>query len=328
MAVSRSDVGTGDQLTRTQLVGEYTPDARAPIPQTTGAAARSTVSAGYWTLVLPSMGVLVLMTLVPILVTLYISLQHYDPAASTAFTFVGLENFEQLLGDDRYLNSLVVMLALIVVPVTLQIVMGMALAMALKERLKKTSWMRALFLLPAVIPPAVSGLLWKLFIVPGAGGLTYLGSLLGVDLNVDLLSMPGRALAVVIVASVWVGTPFVALLFLSALEMISDEIYQAAHLDGAGWLRAHWSISLPLMRPVILTVLVFRVLEALAIFPIIFVLTGGGPAGATEPVNYYAYVTGFEYLKIDYAATIIVTFFVILMAICTPFLVPMARRPA
>ncbi|PHR92231.1 MAG: hypothetical protein COA78_33600 [Blastopirellula sp.] len=279
----------------------------------------------YLAMVAPSAILLVIITIIPILATFYISLHFFNPTSTRQFGWVGWENYGYLLEDSRYLNSLRVMLWLIVIPVALQITLGMALAIALKEKLAGTSWMRVLFLLPAVIPPAVSGLVWKLFIVPGAGGVTYMGSLLGIDLQLDLLSSPNSALFVIIVCSTWVGTPFVALLFLSSLETISKDLYEAAHLDGAGWLQSHWSISIPIMRPVIMTVMVFRILEALAIFPIIFILTGGGPAGSTEPVNYYAYVSGFQYLKIDYAATIIVSFFVILMVFCAPFLIRIAR---
>ena len=239
--------------------------------------------------------------------------------------FQGFANYVSLLSDSRFLNSLVVMAELIVIPVTLQLAIGFLLALALKERLAGTRWMRIAFLLPAVIPLAVAGLLWKLFIVPGAGGLAYITGLVGIDAQIDPLNAPGPALAIIIVASVWVGTPFVTLLFLSALETVGGELYEAATIDGASWSRAHIAVSLPLLCPVFLTVTVFRVLEALAIFPIIFVLTGGGPAGATEPVNYYAYMTDFDYLKIDYAATIIIAFFVITMTVSTPFLVNVAR---
>lgn len=280
---------------------------------------------GYWPMVAPSAVLLIAITIVPILATFVISLHFFNPAGAQLFSFVGFENYGFLFEDSRYLNSLRVMFLLIVIPVSLQIVLGMILAIAMKENLPGTGWMRILFLLPAVIPPAVSGLLWKLFIIPGAGGLTYLGSLVGTDLQLDLLSAPNSALFVIIVCSTWVGTPFVALLFLSSLETISSDLYEAAHVDGAGWLRSHWSISIPIMRPVITTVMVFRILEALAIFPIIFILTGGGPAGSTEPVNFYAYITGFQYLKIDYAATIIVSFFMIMMVMCAPFLIRIAR---
>lgn len=281
---------------------------------------------GLWPLIMPTFLALVAITVLPIIVTSAISLFYVDVSGMSAPRFAGLENYRELFQDEQFRRSLVVTAQLIFIPVALQIVIGLLLAMVLKEKLRFTGWMRMAFLLPAVIPPAVSGLVWKLFIVPGAGGLTYAGSLLGFDLSVDLLSQPGSALATIIVASVWIGTPFVALLLLSALESVGDEQYEAARIDGANWFQQHWHISLPEIRPVIITVMIFRILEALAIFPIIFVLTGGGPAGSTQPINYYAYVNGFEYLRVDYAATIIFFFFVMMMGFCSPFLVNIARR--
>ncbi|MGB3815040.1 MAG: sugar ABC transporter permease [Shinella sp.] len=280
---------------------------------------------GLWPLILPPFALLAAVTVLPIVFTFVISLYFVDPTSPNPAQFQGFANYFALFSDERFINSLVVMAQLIVFPVVLQVLIGLALAIVLKEKLLGTRWMRLVFILPAVIPPAVSGLLWKLFIIPGAGGLTYMGSLAGVDLQPDLLNLPLPALIVVITASVWVGTPFVALLFLSALETVGSEQYEAATIDGASWLQSHWHISIPAIRPVITTVVVFRILEALAIFPIIFILTGGGPAGATEPVNYYAYVTGFDYLKIDYAATLIFFFFMIMMSFCAPFLVRIAR---
>jgi multiple sugar transport system permease protein len=239
--------------------------------------------------------------------------------------FIGLQNYVDLLFDERFLKSIYVTLELIVFPVALQIGIGLLLAIVLKEKLPGTKWMRLAFILPSVIPPAVSGLVWKLFVVPGAGGLSYLFGSVGSDLQLDLLSAPSSALGVIVAASVWVGTPFVALLFLSALETIDTEQYEAARVDGATWLQSHVHLSLPAMRPAIVSVTIFRILEALWIFPIIFVLTGGGPAGATQPINYYAYVNGFQYLRVSYAATIIFFFFALLMVACAPFLVGVAR---
>ncbi|WP_181900626.1 carbohydrate ABC transporter permease [Paracoccus thiocyanatus] len=283
---------------------------------------------GLWSFILPTFLTLGAITVTPILATFGISLLYINLTMPGPPMFVGLENYAELMADSRFWNSAVVTAELIFIPVAAQIAIGLLLAMVLKEKLAGTRWMRMAFLLPAVIPPAVSGLIWKLFIVPGAGGLAWLGGLFGADMSLDLLSMPSSALAVVIVASVWTGTPFVALLFLSALESIGDDQYEAARIDGASWFQSHWHISLPELRPAIITVTVFRILEALAIFPIIFVLTGGGPAGSTEPVNYLAYVNGFEYLRVDYAATIIVSFFIVMMALCAPFLVGIARREA
>ena len=280
---------------------------------------------GYGLYIVPTFAVLATITIVPVIFTFIVSLYFIDITAGTPPLYQGFYNYVSLFSDSRFLNSLVVTAQLIFIPVALQVVFGLLLAISLAEKLKGTRWMRLLFLLPAVIPPAVSGLVWKLFVIPGAGGLSYLGSVAGVDLDVDLLNMPLSALAVVIAASTWVGTPFVALLLLSGIESIGRDQYESATIDGATWVQSHRYISIPTLMPIIRTVLVFRILEALAIFPIIFVLTGGGPAGATSPINFYAYVTGFDYLQIDYAASMIVMFFLVMMTLCAPFLVQIAR---
>ena len=280
---------------------------------------------GLWLLVLPTFGFLIAIAIAPIVFTFVISLYSVNLTSTMPAGFVGLENYFELFSDDQFRHSVMVTFQLIIVPVALQLIIGLMLAIVLKERLFGTNWMRAAFVLPAVIPPAVSGLIWKLFVVPGAGGVAFMTGQLGLDLKLDLLNAPSSALLVIIAASVWVGTPFVALLLLSALETIDSEQYEAARVDGASWFQSHFYLSIPAMLPVMLTVTVFRILEALAIFPIIFVLTGGGPAGSTTPINYYAYVNGFEYLRVSYASTVIVFFFLILMVICGPFLLGIAR---
>ena len=280
---------------------------------------------GYGLYIVPAFAVLATITIVPLIATFVVSLFIVDVTSGLPPMWQGFYNYLSLFSDTRFLNSVVVTAELIFIPVGLQLLFGIALAICLREKLPGTRWMRVLFLLPAVIPPAVSGLVWKLFVIPGAGGLAWLSSLLGVNLDVDLLSMPGTALATIIAASTWIGTPFVSLILLSGLETISQDQYESATLDGANWWQTHRYISIPALKLIIRTVVVFRILEALAIFPIVFVLTGGGPAGATEPVNYYAYISGFDYLQIDYAASMIVLFFLVMMALCTPFLVQIAR---
>ncbi len=280
---------------------------------------------GLWPLIGPTFGFLVVIALAPIIFTVVISLYSINLTSTMPAGFVGLANYLDLFDDSQFVHSVIVTFQLIIIPVVLQIVIGLMLAIVLKERLPGTNWMRVAFVLPAVIPPAVSGLIWKLFVVPGAGGLAFITGQLGLDLRLDLLNAPASALGVIVAASVWVGTPFVALLMLSALETIDTEQYEAARVDGASWFQSHFYLSIPAIMPVMLTVTVFRILEALAIFPIIFVLTGGGPAASTTPINYYAYVNGFEYLRVSYASTVIVFFFLILMAVCAPFLIGIAR---
>ena len=277
-------------------------------------------------LILPTFSILFVITVIPIIGTVSISTLKYSLSEPNDIRFIGMRNFVNLFGDDRFINSIVVTLELIFIPVILQVFLGVCLAPALNERLRGTRWMRVFFLVPSIIPPVVIGLIWKLFIIPEQGGLTFFLNAVGLGhVKFDFLNMPLSALIVIITASVWTGTPYVTLMMISALETISPNHYEAAAIDGAGWFRSHWLISLPLLSKTIKTVTVFRCLEALAVFPIIFILTGGGPASATEPINFYAYITSFDYLNIGYAASIIVFFFLILAGMSAPFLVSMAK---
>lgn len=275
--------------------------------------------------VLPALVFMILITVIPLLGTTSLSFVKYEITRPDEIHFVGFKNYINLARDARFLNSVKVMFLLILVPVTIQLIFGLSLAVALNERLKGTRWMRLFFLTPAIMPPIVIGLVWKLFIIPQQGGLAYFLQLFGAR-SPDLLSSPIGALSVIMVASVWTGTPFVTIMYLSAIESISNSYYEAAEIDGASWFQRHRVITLPLVTSVTKTLIIFRTLEALAIFPVIFILTGGGPASATEPINFYAYVTGFDYLQLDYAAAIIVVFFLLLMLISFPFLRSLVRK--
>jgi len=273
---------------------------------------------------LPAIVFIVLLTIVPILSTVTFSTFQYEVTRPDELHFNGLKNFVDLASDERFHNSLKVMLILITIPVAVQLLLGFALALALNERLAGTNWMRIFFLAPAVMPPIVIGLVWKIFVIPDHGGLAYFLGWFGLS-SPALLGSPFGAVSVIVAAVVWTGTPFTTLMFLSAIESIPASYYEAASIDGASWWQTHRIVTLPLVSSVTKTLLIFRALEALGIFPVIFVLTGGGPANATEPINFYAYKTGFDYFNLDYAAAIIVVFFVILMAVTYPFLRSVAR---
>ncbi len=275
---------------------------------------------GYLKFVLPTYFLFLGLTIVPVFGTIWLSQYQFDIALPMDSVYLGLQNYLDLLEDDEFINSVKVMCILIVIPVFLQMLIGSALALALHERPRGLGWVRSMFLIPSVLPPVVIGLIWKLFFIPQSGGMAYFGAWLGLG-DVDMFSETTPALVMVITASVWAGVPFVTLMLLANLETIPSSFYEAAAIDGAGWWQSHRRITLPLMVPIMKTVAIFRILEALAIFPVIFILTGGGPAGATEPINFFAYRVGFDYLQLGYASAVIVIFFCILFAVCLPLMI-------
>jgi len=282
---------------------------------------------GYLKFVLPSYLFFLTLTLMPILGTIGLSFIRFDLANPFSSLFIGVENYSDLISDARFHNSLKVMFILLIFPVVVQMIMGSALAIALNERIRGTNWMRIMFLAPAVIPPIAVGLIWKVFLVPKVGGLAWMIRFIHMgEGNIEWLGAPNLALSAIIIASIWVGTPFVTLMTLAALETIPEALNEAASIDGASWLKRLRHITLPTILPTSQTIALFRVLEVLGIFPIIFILTGGGPASATEPINYYAYVTGFKYLRLGYASSIIIVFFFFIFIICIPLLRKVINR--
>jgi ABC-type sugar transport system permease subunit len=273
----------------------------------------------YQLITLPAIVILLGLTVIPILTTFILSFSSLDLARQFKLGFAGLYNYSKLWSDSRFLNSLYVTVFFVVVPVAIQMLLGLVLALLLEKDLPGTGLARALFIMPMVVPPVVVGLMWKVLLIPKLGGLNYFLGVVGIHAP-DWLNSPITAQWAVTIAAVWAWTPFCMLMFLAGLETLPGEFYEAAVIDGASWHQTLRFITLPLLRPIATVVLLFRIIEALAIFPVIFIMTGGGPAAATEPINYYAYLTGFSYMEISYAATLVVVFFATLYAFCFFFL--------
>ena len=273
----------------------------------------------YRRFVIPSLLLLLLLTLIPILMTFGLSLSSLSFSSAAPTGYVGLRNYLRLFEDARFINSIRVSILLIAIPVALQMLFGFLIALVMSQQLKGLGWLRLIFVAPMVLPPIVMGLMWKVLFTPQLGGINYFLSLVGLE-GPSWLTEPNWALTAIIITALWGWTPFVALMFLTAMETFPKELYDAASIDGASWFQTVRHIMIPLLKPTATVVLVFRIIEALAIFPIIFVVTGGGPAGSTETVNYYAYVNGFNFLKIAYASAIIFIFFLLLVSLITPAL--------
>jgi ABC-type sugar transport system permease subunit len=144
------------------------------------------------------------------------------------------------------------------------------------------------------------------------GGFGWVADILGLP-SIDWLSHPSAAYWAVIMAAVWVWTPYVILMYSAALESLPKEPFEAAKIDGASIFQTLYHVTLPLLKPVTYIILFFRILEAMAIFPIIYTMTSGGPAQATEPTNYLVFQNAFHYYKIGYAAAMMLVFFVLLI---------------
>ncbi len=259
--------------------------------------------------VLPALVLLTLVTIYPVLSVLYLSLLRKLPLFGIS-KFVGLENYSFLLSDDRFWNALRNTVYFTALSVSLELLMGLGLALLLSRNFPLKGIMTAIVLVPWAVPTVVSARMWEWMYNTDFGILNYL---LGAKVN--WLGSPLWALNAAVFMDVWKTTPFAAILLLAGLRMIPGELYQAARIDGAGAWSIFRRITLPLLMPIILVVLIFRTLDAFRVFDAIYVLTGGGPANTTETLSIYAYKVLFQTLQFGYGSTLSVVVFLCVGAI-------------
>lgn len=253
----------------------------------------------------PSMAVLVVVTILPLIYLVATSFTPLDLTNPGSLRFAGLLNYEQLIGDRRFWNSVWVQIRLSFWTVSLQLVIGFGLALFLNTRLTSLELARSAFIVPMVLPPVVVALIWKILFTPDVSMLNWALGLLGLP-QPAWLADPTLALWAIIIADVWEWFPFVMLMMLAALQMLPDEPLEAARLDGASPGQIFRYVTLPLLRPALLVAVLFRLIDSVKAFPHIFIMTGGGPGVATEVTNFYAYLQGFSYTYVGFSSAIIV----------------------
>ena len=269
--------------------------------------------------VAPAVLTLAALALYPGLWVLWLSLQQRVPIFGIA-RFVGLDHFAFLATDPRFWNAARVTLTFAVVSVVLELVVGLAVALALQRQRVGRRLALSLLLLAWALPSVVTAKLFEWLYHPSAGLVNVL-----VGRSLNWLGDPALALPALILADVWRTMPFVALLCYARLLTIPPEVYEAARVDGAGRLATFTGITLPLLRSILLVALLFRTLDALRAFDLMYVLTGGGPAGTTETLTVYAYRSLFQTLQLGFGAAVGVVIFVLVMAVAAAYL-RMLRR--
>lgn len=270
----------------------------------------------FWILLSPALAVLALVTIVPFLFLIGTSLTPLNLARpATWWDFSApLANFAELLRDHRFLDSLGVQLRLSAFTVAFQLLLGLGAALLLNSRLRFLEALRALFIIPMVLPPIVVAIMWKVLFTPDISVLNWALGLLGLP-QPAWLAHPRLALPAIIIADIWEWFPFTLLMLLAALQMMPSEPLEAARIDGAGAVQVFRYVVLPLLRPAIVVTVLFRLIESVKAFPLIFVMTGGGPGTVTEATNYYAFLQGFNYSLIGYSAAISVVVLASVLAI-------------
>lgn len=261
----------------------------------------------------PSLVLIVVFILEPILQTLWMSLHEWSIGAAV-HPFVGLDNYRTLLHDHRFWNSLKVTCVYTAAVCIGQVVLGLVLA----EALRRTSWftaiLRSAFFFPYISSLAVVGIVWKFLLDPQIGLVdAWLGNL-GLT-EPDWLQSTSLALPTMIAVGIWKNFGFAMIVLLAGLQAIPEYLYEAASLDGAGsWGRFRY-VTLPGLRPALLFVIVIATITGLQLFDLSYVMTSGGPLFHTESIVQYLYQQGFVNFDLGYAAAIAWVLFLIILGV-------------
>jgi multiple sugar transport system permease protein len=241
--------------------------------------------------------------------------------ANQAQPFVGLENYWNVLRDDRWQNAMRVTGIVAGVSVAVELVLGMIIALAINRAFVGRGIVRAAVLVPWALTTVVSAKMWA-WIYDARYGVfnDILIRLHIIDQPLIFLAKPELTIWAMIGAEIWKTTPFMALLLLAGLQLIPSDIYEASAIDGAtGW-QAYWKITLPLLKPTILVALLFRTIDAVRMFDLPRVLTNGGPGQSTETLVLYAYNTLFTSLNFGYGSALAVMTFLTVLIISFIFI--------
>lgn len=272
-----------------------------------------------WLLLLPALIVLLLVYAYPIGRSFWLSLFTQNLGTELQPIFSGFDNYGRMVQDGRFWQSIFNTTVFTLSSLILELILGMGIALVLNQAFRGRSLVRTIAIIPWALPTALIATTWawifnaefgvwndilmRLHIIPEGQGINWLGD-------------PTLAMMSVIAADVWKTTPFISILLLAGLQSIPEDLYEAHAIDGASAWQSFRQITLPLLMPQILIAALFRFAQAFGIFDLIAVMTGGGPAGATETVSIYVYSTIMRYLDFGYgAALVVITFLVLVLAV-------------
>jgi multiple sugar transport system permease protein len=243
-------------------------------------------------LIAPSVIYLFVMSIYPTFYSLWLSFHNYMIFRPGTASFSGFENFSDLFDDFTFRTSLRVTVLFAFGAVTIEFVVGLAVAVLLDRKMTGIGLLRTLIIVPVLISPVGMGLTFRYIFAPSYGLLNYLLSIAGLP-TTNWVADTSMALPMVIIVDVWQWSPFVTLILLSGMQSVSVEVVEAAELDGLNEWQKLWRIVIPLIMPVVTVVLLIRLIDAIRSFDLVYTMTHGGPGSATEVIGIYAYAMGF-----------------------------------
>jgi len=271
-----------------------------------------------WLLLTPSLLIMLGVTLWPVVSTFILSFFHAPTGINQVRTFVGLDNYLDMLRDQLFWETIGRTLYFTVVSVGLELILGLAIAQLIHSRPWGWQFLRLSLIIPWAVPTIVNGAMWRWIYSADFGALNGLLMQLGlIQHYIPWLTLPNMAMNLVIVADIWHTMPFVALVLQAALATLPEDLDEAAAVDGANAWQRFWQIRIPLLRPAILVALIVRTVDAFRVFDIVYIITSGGPAYKTLTITYFTYLNSFAFGKQGTGAALsfLISTFTIIMAL-------------
>jgi len=254
-------------------------------------------------LALPAIVVIMFIIVFPLAYSIYLTvvpLNLLEP--SSRRVFVGLRSFLNVLHNREFFEALLNTFRFVGMTISLELLIGFCIAlMLMEEHIRGKGVFKALFTLPLMVAPLVVGLQWRWILADQYGILNYMLHWLHIPAPLWLVN-PSSAMWSVVIANLWVATPFVMLVLLAGLQSIPDEPIESSIIDGANWFQRMRYVVLPLLSNTIVVILLIRIADAMRVFDIVYILTGGGPGNSTEVISTFVFTISFEYLKLSEGA--------------------------
>jgi multiple sugar transport system permease protein len=279
-----------------------------------------------WLIVAPAVLLILVLSIYPLIFSVWVAFVNYD-FQIPGHAFIGLGNFQQIVGDPLAWSSLVTTVLISLACVTLEFVLGLGLALAVVEKFRGRGLIISILIVPLFISPVIVGQSWAMFLQRPFGPADYLLSqLLRHPVTISWLTEAPWNFIAIIVADVWQWTPFMFVILLAGLASIPPHLYEAAELDGVSRRQAFLYVTLPQLAPIIWLAITFRLLDAVKLFDVIFMLTGGGPGTMTYTTAFYLYQIGFQQFHLSAATAGSWLFLLLLAAVITILVRRLLRR--
>ncbi|MDQ3250601.1 MAG: sugar ABC transporter permease [Chloroflexota bacterium] len=272
---------------------------------------------------LPALIVVVAIMLYPLSYTLVLSTRNYGTNLRK-YNFVGIRHFVDLMQDERFIDAFGRTFYFTLLTVTISIALGMLMALIMNRDFFGAPVVRTLFLLPMVATPVATSLVWMMMFNPTLGVLNYFLQMVGLPPSLWVADTRWVIPSIVMV-DVWHSAPFAMLILLAGLRSLPVEPFESAMIDGASRWQMFTKITLPLIRPALVVALMFRTIDALKVFDLIWVMTAGGPGYDSETMYVYAYNNAFKYLNLGYGSAVILVF-TLIVALASVFWVRLRNR--